>query len=112
MSCGKISVGQNTSEITRGVEIMIDVNLIRQNPQAIRERYLKRGKDIDFTDFLKWDEERKQIIAQVETMKAQRNKVSAEVPKLKKAGMDVSATIAEMKTLGRKLPVLTQRWTR
>ena len=103
MSCGKISVGQNTSEITRGVEIMIDVNLIRQNPQAIRERYLKRGKDIDFTDFLKWDEERKQIIAQVETMKAQRNKVSAEVPKLKKAGMDVSATIAEMKTLGEEI---------
>lgn len=103
MSCGKISVGQNTSQITRGVEIMIDVNLIRQNPQAIRERYLKRGKDIDFTDFLKWDEERKQIIAQVETMKAQRNKVSAEVPKLKKAGMDVSATIAEMKTLGEEI---------
>lgn len=79
---------------------MIDVNLIRQNPEAIRERYLKRGKDIDFTDFLKWDEKRKQIIAEVEAMKAQRNKVSAEIPKLKKAGQDVSATIAEMKKLG------------
>ncbi len=79
---------------------MIDVNLIRQNAQAVRERYLKRGKDIDFTDFLKWDEKRKQIIAEVESMKAQRNKVSAEIPKLKKAGQDVSATIAEMKKLG------------
>ena len=35
--------------------VMIDVNLIRQNAQAVRERYLKRGKDIDFTDFLKLD---------------------------------------------------------
>ena len=82
---------------------MIDVNLIRQNPQAIRERYLRRGKDIDFTEFLKLDEERKALIAQTEAMKAERNRVSAEVPKLKKAGQDVSATIAEMKALGDKI---------
>ncbi len=79
---------------------MIDVNLIRNDAQAVRERYLKRGKDIDFTEFLRWDEQRKQIIARVEAMKAQRNKVSAEIPKLKKEGKDVSATIAEMKKLG------------
>ncbi|MGN1066769.1 MAG: serine--tRNA ligase [Candidatus Fimimonas sp.] len=82
---------------------MIDVNLIRQNPQAVRERYLKRGKDIDFSDFLKWDEERKQIIAEGEAMKAQRNRVSAEIPKLKKEGKDVSATIAEMNELKGKI---------
>ena len=79
---------------------MIDVNLIRNNPQAIRERYLKRGKDIDFTEFLQLDEQRKQIISQVEQMKAQRNKVSAQIPQLKKAGQDVAQTIAEMKALG------------
>ena len=81
---------------------MIDVNLIRQDANAVRKRYLKRGKDIDFTDFLKLDEQRKSVIASVEAMKAQRNKVSAEIPKLKKAGQDVSATIAEMKALGRQ----------
>ena len=79
---------------------MIDVNLIRNNPQSIRERYLKRGKDIDFTAFLQLDEQRKQIISQVEQMKAQRNKVSAQIPQLKKAGQDVAQTIAEMKALG------------
>ena len=82
---------------------MIDVNLIRQDANAVRKRYLKRGKDIDFTDFLKLDEQRKSVIASVEAMKAQRNKVSAEIPKLKKAGQDVSATIAEMKALGDKI---------
>lgn len=82
---------------------MIDVNLIRQNAQAVHDRYLKRGKDIDFSDFLKWDEERRQIIAQVEGMKAQRNKVSAEIPKLKKEGKDISATIAEMNALKGKI---------
>ena len=82
---------------------MIDVNLIRNDPQAIRQRYLKRGKDIDFAPFFNLDEQRKALIAETETMKAQRNKVSGEIPKLKKQGLDVSATIAEMKQLGDKI---------
>ena len=79
---------------------MIDVNLIRADAEAIRQRYLKRGKDIDFSEFLALDEKRKTLIAETEAMKAKRNKVSGEIPKLKKEGKDVSATIAEMKALG------------
>ncbi len=79
---------------------MIDVNLIRNDAAAVHDRYLKRGKDIDFEPFLRLDEQRKALIAETESMKAQRNRVSAEVPKLKKQGLDVSATIAEMKALG------------
>lgn len=85
---------------------MIDVNLIRQDAEAVRQRYLRRGKDIDFTEFLQLDEERKALIAKVEGMKAQRNKVSAQIPQLKKAGQDVTATIAEMKTLGDEIAKL------
>lgn len=82
---------------------MIDINLIRNDAEAIQRRYLKRGKDIDFTQLLAWDEERKSIISTVEKMKAERNKVSALIPQLKKQGQDVSATIAEMKALGDKI---------
>ncbi len=82
---------------------MIDINLIRNDAEAIKKRYLKRGKDIDFTQLLAWDEERKSIISTVEKMKAERNKVSALIPQLKKQGQDVSATIAEMKALGDKI---------
>lgn len=82
---------------------MIDINLIRNDAEAIKRRYLKRGKDIDFTQLLAWDEERKSIISTVEKMKAERNKVSALIPQLKKQGQDVSATIAEMKALGDKI---------
>ncbi len=79
---------------------MIDVNLIRNNAEAVRERYARRGKDIDLSAFLELDEKRKTLIGSAETMKARRNKVSAEIPQLKKQGKDVSAIIAEMKTLG------------
>ena len=85
---------------------MIDVNLIRQDAEAVRQRYLRRGKDIDFTAFLQLDEQRKSLIATVESMKAERNKVSGQIPQLKKAGQDVSAVIAEMKALGDKIAEL------
>lgn len=85
---------------------MIDVNLIRQDAEAVRQRYLRRGKDIDFTAFLQLDEERKSLIAKVEGMKAERNKVSGQIPQLKKAGQDVSTVIAEMKALGDKIAEL------
>lgn len=85
---------------------MIDVNLIRQDAEAVRQRYLRRGKDIDFTAFLQLDEERKSLIAKVEGMKAERNKVSGQIPQLKKAGQDVSGVIAEMKALGDKIAEL------
>ena len=82
---------------------MIDINLIRNDAEAISKRYLKRGKEIDFTQLLAWDEERKSIISTVEKMKAERNRVSALIPQLKKQGQDVSGTIAEMKALGDKI---------
>ena len=82
---------------------MIDVNLIRQDAEAVRQRYLKRGKDIDFSEFLALDEERKALIAETEAMTAKRNQVSGDIPKLKKEGKDVASTIAEMKALGDKI---------
>ena len=85
---------------------MIDVNLIRQDAEAVRQRYLRRGKDIDFSAFLQLDEERKSLIAKVEGMKAERNKVSGQIPQLKKHGQDVSGVIAEMKALGDKIAEL------
>ncbi len=85
---------------------MIDINLIRKDPQALTAKYLRRGKEISFDSLLALDEKRKGIIATVEGMKAERNKVSATVPQLKKQGLDASETIAQMRALGDKIAEL------
>ena len=38
---------------------MIALELIRENPEGIKERYKKRGKDIDFTELLELDGKRR-----------------------------------------------------
>ena len=82
---------------------MLDIKMIQDNPQKVRELLEKKGCEVDFSELLSWDEERRKIIAETEKLKAEKNKVSAEIPKLKKAGQPVDAIFAEMKELGVKI---------
>ncbi len=85
---------------------MLDLNLIRTNPEAVAASLLKKGCKVDFTELLSWDAERKTKIGEVETLKAKRNKVSAEIPKLKKAGQPVDEIFKEMRELGENVAAL------
>ncbi len=82
---------------------MLDIKMIQDNPQKVRGLLEKKGCEVDFSELLSWDEERRKIIAETEKLKAEKNKVSAEIPKLKKAGQPVDAIFAEMKELGVKI---------
>ena len=87
---------------------MIALEIIRENPEQIKERYKKRGKDVDFTKLLELDRQRREKTKQVEDMKAERNRVSATVPALKKEGKDVAPVLAEMKKLGEDIAKLDE----
>ncbi|MDD3242195.1 MAG: serine--tRNA ligase [Eubacteriales bacterium] len=82
---------------------MLDIALIRKDPDFVKAALKKREYDVDFTAFLQMDEERRKLIGDTETLKAERNRVSKEVPQLKKAGQDVTALLASMKELADKI---------
>lgn len=79
---------------------MLDIKMICENPEKVKESLAKKGCVIDFTELLKWDKDRKTLLQQVEADKAERNKVSAEIPALKKAGKNVDEIFARMRALG------------
>ena len=85
---------------------MLDIKLICENPQKISESLAKKGYNVDFTELLSWNAEKKAIIGEVERLKAQRNKVSGEIPALKKAGQPVEHIFKEMRELGEKITEL------
>lgn len=78
---------------------MLDINRIRTNPEEVKNALLKRMDNVDFTELLEWDKERRHLIALNDEKKAKRNKVSGDIPRLKKEGKDVSDLLSEMKTL-------------
>ncbi|ADY54390.1 seryl-tRNA synthetase [Syntrophobotulus glycolicus DSM 8271] len=85
---------------------MLDLKLVRSNPERVKEALNHRNSDINLDDFLKLDEERRKILADVEKMKARRNKVSEEVGKLKKAGENADQLVTEMREEGERIKAL------
>ena len=41
---------------------MLDINLIRSNPEYVKEALKKREYDVDFTEMLAWDARRKDCL--------------------------------------------------
>ena len=81
---------------------MLDINLIRENPEKVKAALKKKLWDADFDELLKWDAERKELIQLVEGNKAEMNKLSASVPAAKKAGEDVSQIFAKVKAIAKE----------
>ena len=81
---------------------MLDINLIRENPEKVKAALKKKLWDADFTELLKWDAERKALIQVVEGNKAEMNRLSASVPQAKKAGEDVTQIFAKVKQIAKE----------
>lgn len=82
---------------------MLDINLIRENPEWVKQRLKDKQFDVDFTDFLTRDVKRRELIFQTEQLKAEKNKTSAAIPMLKKTGQDVTETMARMKSVSEEI---------
>ncbi|MBU3210615.1 serine--tRNA ligase [Clostridium algidicarnis] len=88
---------------------MLDLKRIRNNPEDIKKALNDRGENFDMSiidTILELDEERRQILMEVETLKGKRNQVSASIPQLKKAGENVELIMKEMRDLGDKIKEL------
>ena len=82
---------------------MIDIKLIIEKPDYVKQALLKKGCEVDFAELISWDSEKRSLLREIEQLKAQRNKVSAEIPKLKKQGLPVENIFQEMREIGDKI---------
>jgi seryl-tRNA synthetase len=69
---------------------MLDIKFIRESVNAVKQAMLSRGKDVDFGKLLKWDEERKYLISEIENLRIRRNKESEKIGRLKREGKEPS----------------------
>ncbi|MDR2399467.1 MAG: serine--tRNA ligase [Endomicrobium sp.] len=74
---------------------MLDIKVIRENPYAVKQAMAHRNKKVDFSQLLKWDDERKFVTCETEKLRLKRNKVSEEVGKLKREGKEPSPEVLE-----------------
>ena len=85
---------------------MLDIRLIRENPDVVREALKKRQSNDAVVDTLAaLDEKRREILSEVEELKAERNTVSKEIGRMKDAESR-QEKISAMRAVGDKIKSL------
>ncbi|MCC5890330.1 MAG: serine--tRNA ligase [Alkalibacterium sp.] len=80
---------------------MIDIKLIRNDFDQVKERLITRGVNPQELDNLKeWDEQRRELIQKSEQLKKQRNETSEEIAQKKRNKENADDAIAAMKQVG------------
>ena len=64
---------------------MLDVKLIRENPEIVKENQKKRGLDVKIVDdFILLDKKWRELKKEVDKLRWERNKISEEINQAKK----------------------------
>ena len=92
---------------------MLDIKLIREKPDFVRQRLATRGAgdEARIDELLKLDEQRRKFLAEVESLKSQRNRVSKEIGALmgQKKTPEAEAKKAETRELGDRIAALDRQ---
>jgi len=89
---------------------MLDIKLIRENPDLVKQKITARGEKTDYIDkILALDLKRRESIGKVEKLKSQRNTVSQEIAKLKKEGKNTDDKIADMKKVSDDIKIIDEK---
>ena len=84
---------------------MLDIKLIKENPQNVIDRLRAKGREAeaDIYRVIELDAKRRELISSSESLKAEQNKTTKLVPVYKKEGKDCAPIFAQMKELGAKV---------
>jgi len=90
--------------------IMLDVKMIRQNKEEVKQRLATRGVDPAEIDHLvELDEARREQIAVSENLKQKRNEVSKQIAELKRNKADATDMITEMREVGAQVKQVDEK---
>ena len=85
---------------------MLDLKFVRENIETVQENLDRRHTTGDLASFVKFYDERRAIIQEVEQLKAVRNAVTAEISQLKRNKENADDKIAEMQSVGDEIGAL------
>ena len=88
---------------------MLSIELIRRDPELVRQALARRGEDGSLAGLLDLDARRRQAISRGDELRARRNQASREIGQLRAAGQDAPADVVrEMREVGEQINGLEQ----
>jgi seryl-tRNA synthetase len=81
---------------------MLDLRELRREPEAARQALARRNAADDFDRALELDERRRELIPQLEALRAEQNEANDAIAAAKREGGDADAQVAAMKEVSAK----------
>src|SRR5947208_3281447 len=90
---------------------MLDIRLIREKPDFVRERLATRGSGdkLEVDEVLRVDAERRKTETELQRLQSERNRLSKEIGGKKSRGEASDELEAQVRTIGEQIADLTQR---
>lgn len=85
---------------------MLDIKILRTEPDKIRQALKNRNNELDIAPAIELDSKRRELLFEVEQMKAKQNEITKKIPAMKKAGENTDSIFAEMKELSNEIKEL------
>lgn len=85
---------------------MLDIKFIRENLDLVKNSLKNRNSRLDLDNFIKIDDSRRKILAELEELRSQKNKANDEITQILKEKKDAKPKIASMKEIAEKIDKL------
>ena len=90
---------------------MLDIELIRSDPEFVRAALLKRVDDVDLGPVLAADAVRRKLASEVDAARSERNRQAKEIGRLKASGADTAQAQSQAAALGDQVTEMTASLT-
>lgn len=88
---------------------MLDIRMIRENPEKVNELLKRRNPELSIDGILEIDTKRRKVQAQADELRAKRKNMSQEIGMLKKQGQNTDEIQAQVKEMGDEIKALEEQ---
>ena len=88
---------------------MLDIKVIRENPEKINELLKRRNPDLSIDEIIKIDEQRRKIQFELDNLRATRKTESNKIGAMKKDGIDTTELQAQIRQMGDDMKALEEK---
>lgn len=90
---------------------MLDIKLIRENPEKISELLKRRNPELSIDEVLKIDVQRRAVQTQADELRAKRKNESQQIGELRKKGENTDSLQEEVRKMGDEIKLLEEKET-
>lgn len=88
---------------------MLDIRLIRENPEAVNQALKRRKPDLSVDAISRLDAQRLELLQEEEMLRGKRNQMTQQIAQAKKEGRDTDAIQQETRTLAERIKAIEQQ---